>query len=132
MESNEPILSTIVTMTDAFHKGDITGILRAYERGAVVVPEPGKPVDGEAALREMFAKFIAVKPRFTYTGHEVVRAGDLALHLAPWVMTGVAPDGTTVEDRGLSVAVLRRQADGRWLLVIDEPHGDALLRASAR
>jgi ketosteroid isomerase-like protein len=27
----------------------------------------------------------------------------------------------------LSIAVLRRQADGRWLMVIDDPYGDALL-----
>ncbi len=53
---------------------------------------------------------------------------DLALHLAPWHMTGVGPDGTAVESHGLSVAVLRRQADGRWLMVLDQPYGDALLR----
>lgn len=128
MEPNDPIVSTIVTMTDAFHRGDITGILRTYEPTAVVVGEPGKPVTGEAALRTMFGGFIALKPEFTYSGHDVITAGDLALHLAPWQMTGMAPDGTKVQQRGLSVAVLRRQADGRWLMVIDQPYGDALLR----
>ena len=128
MELKNPVVSTIVTMTEAFHRGDIPGILATYEPAAVVVGEPGKPAAGEAALRALFAGFIALKPQFTYSGHDVVVAGDLALHLAPWHMTGVTPDGTQIEQKGLSVAVLRRQVDGRWLMVVDQPHGDALLR----
>jgi uncharacterized protein (TIGR02246 family) len=131
METKDPIVSTILTMTDAFQKGDIPAILRTYEPDAVVVGEPGKPLTGEAALRAMFAAFIAVKPEFTYSGHDVVITGDLALHLAPWQMSGVAPDGTAVRHTGLSVAVLRRQTDGRWLMVIDQPYGDALLNQGA-
>jgi hypothetical protein len=32
--------------------------------------------------------------------------------------------------RGLSVAVLRRQPDGSWVMVIDNPYGDAVLQPS--
>lgn len=129
MERTDPILATILNMTAAFNEGDISGILSAYEPDAVVIGEPGEPAQGEAALREMFARFIALKPSFTYSGHEVLHAGDLALHISPWRMTGVGPDGAAFEQRGLSLAVLRRQADGRWLMVIDQPYGDALLRS---
>jgi hypothetical protein len=43
-------------------------------------------------------------------------------------MTGTAPDGSAIEQGGLSVALLRRQPDGRWLMVVDDPFGDELLR----
>jgi ketosteroid isomerase-like protein len=43
-------------------------------------------------------------------------------------MTGVAPDGSAIAGGGLSVAVLRRQAGGKWLIVIDNPFGDAPLQ----
>jgi ketosteroid isomerase-like protein len=122
------ILSTIDAMTTAFHQGDIDGIMQTYEPGAVVVGEPGTPISGTPALRALFAGFIAAKARFTFLGHEVIQAEDLALHLTPWRMAGVAPDGTAVEASGLSVAVLRRQPDGRWLMVIDDPFGDTLLK----
>jgi len=121
------ILSTIDAMTNAFHKGDIDGILRTYEPGAVVVGKPGMPVSGTPALRAMFAGFIAAKAHFTFLGHEVIQAEDVALHLTPWRMAGIAPDGTAVAASGLSVAVLRRQPGGDWLMVIDDPFGDALL-----
>ena len=133
MGDKAKILSTIDDMVSAFHKGDIDGIMRAYEPAAVVVGEPDKPASGTEALRAMFAGFIAAKARFTFQDHEVLQADDIALHLTPWRMTGVAPDGTPVSASGLSVAVLRRQPDGRWLMVIDDPYGDALLnRATSR
>ena len=127
MDQNAKILSTIDDMTDAFHRGDIDGIMRTYEPGAVVVGEPGVPVTGASALRAMFAGFIAAQARFTFLGHEVIQADDIALHLTPWRMVGVAPGGTAVAASGLSVAVLRRQPDGGWLMIIDDPYGDALL-----
>ena len=131
MEQKTEILLTIDAMTNSFHQGDIEGIMRTYEQGAVVVAAPGAPVSGTPALRAMFAGFIAAKAHFSFLGHEVIQAEDIALHLTPWRMAGVAPDGTAVEASGLSVAVLRRQPDGRWLMVIDDPYGDALLNPKA-
>lgn len=126
MDAKKQVLSTITEMVTAFHRGDIAGILHTYEPGAVVVGEPGAPISGTPALEAMFSRFIAAQARFTFTGHEVIHAGDLALHLAPWRMSGLAPDGSPLEASGLSVAVLRRQPDGRWLMVIDQPYGDSL------
>jgi ketosteroid isomerase-like protein len=133
MDQKSKILSTIHNMTTAFHGGDIDGIMKTYESGAVVLGEPRAPVSGTPALRAMFAGFIAAKARFSFGEHEVIEAGDIALHLVPWQMAGVAPDGKPVTAAGLSVAVLRRQADGSWLMVIDDPYGDHLLsRAPSR
>ena len=127
MDDETRVISTIDAMTHAFHQGDIEGIMRTYEPSAVVVGQPGAPLQGEAALRTMFAGFVAAKAHFRFDGHEVIVAGDLALHLMPWKMTGVAPEGDPINGAGLSVAVLRRQADGSWLMVIDDPYGDASL-----
>jgi len=127
MDDNTRVLSTIDAMTQAFHQGDIEAIMRTYEPSAVVVGEPGAPVQGGDDLRAMFAGFVAAKAHFRFDGHEVIVAGDLALHLTPWKMTGFGPDGSPITGAGLSVAVLRRQADGNWLMVIDDPYGDASL-----
>ncbi len=121
------IQSTIDTMTSAFSVRDIEGILATYEPSAVVVGQPGMPIMGTPALRELFIQFIALDPKFTFTDHEVIQAGDIALHFNTWKMSGKAPDGTAVEQGGLSAVVLRKQPDGRWLMVIDNPFGDHLL-----
>lgn len=116
------VLTTINTMTTAFAAGDIETILSTYETGATVVGQPGVPVSGETALRQMFAQFIAHGVAFTYGAHEVVLADDLALHLMKW--TAPTPNGDAT---ALSVAVLRRQKDGSWKMVVDQPFGDAVM-----
>lgn len=127
MDTEARIISAIEAMTHSFHEGNLDGILTAYEPSAVVVGEPGVPLTGEARLRTMFAGFVAAKARFTYSAHEVFSTGDVALHLAPWTMSGVSPDGEVIGAAGLSVAVLRRQSSGEWLIVIDDPYGGSLL-----
>lgn len=129
MSEARRIQATIDRMAAAFEAHDIDSILVNYEPGAVVVGEPGVPSSGKPALRTLFARFIAVDPKFTFLAHEIIEAGDIALHFTTWRMTGTAPDGTAVADDGLSAAVLRRQPDGSWLMVIDDPYGDRLLRA---
>lgn len=124
------VLAAVQSMTDAFHRGDIDRVMESYEPTATIVFEPGAPLTDRDAQREAFAGFVALSPRFTYSGHEVFVAGDNAIHIAPWTMTGTAPDGQSVTMTGMSVASLRRQADGRWLITIDDPYGSHLLSAA--
>ena len=79
-------------------------------------------------LKEMFQGAFSLNPKFTYSGHEVFVNGDIAVHIAPWTMKGQAPDGSEVKQEGLSIAVLRKQKDGKWLMVFDDPHGQFLMK----
>lgn len=126
------VVAAVEAMTSAFHDHHLPGILACYAPDAAVAFEPGAPVSGEAALAEGFKAFFAVSPRFTYAAHDVLVAGHLALHIAPWTMTGTAPDGTTIAQQGLSVSVLQRDAQGAWKLALDNPHGDRLLPGHRR
>ncbi|MFM2355586.1 MAG: hypothetical protein RLZZ528_1322 [Pseudomonadota bacterium] len=120
------VLAVIDRMMGAFARGDVAGILATYRDGAVVVGSPGAPVRGKPALAEMFSGFVAAGFPFTPGRHEVLVAGDTALHLMDWA--GAGPDG--VEFRALSVAVLTRDAGGAWRMEIDHPFGDGLMRAA--
>lgn len=123
----QEVLTSILNMTSSFHEKDIEGVMSSYERNAVIVFEPEKPVSEPTAIREGFYGFFKLNPKFEYSGHEVFVNGDLAIHFAPWAMTGKTPDGTHIQQSGLSVAVLRKQKDGRWLMVFDNPFGQHLL-----
>ena len=123
MSDESAVLQTIQTMTEAFGRGDIDKVMSTYAAPATVVAAPGQLVTGDAPLRAMFADFVAAGVNFTYGEHEVVVSGDTALHLMAWEAPG--PDNSQM--RALSVAVLNRQSDGTWKMVIDHPFGDGVL-----
>ncbi|WP_150523758.1 YybH family protein [Roseibium sediminis] len=128
MTSDEQtILSTVLSMTQAFHSGNIDDVMDTYETSQSIAFEPGQAVSDAKLARQMFQDFSSMQPQFTYSGHEVIVEGDLAIHIAPWTMSGRDPDNNEIEMSGLSVAVLRRQQDGSWKIVIDNPYGSHLL-----
>jgi ketosteroid isomerase-like protein len=127
-QDEQNALATVKTMTAAFQDKDINGVMATYEPSATVVFEPGSAISDHTVLKQMFTGMAAANPVFDYAGHDVIVNGDLAMHIAPWSMTAVTPDGQQIQQSGLSVAVLRRQADGSWKMVIDNPHGGQLLR----
>lgn len=127
-QDQENALATIAAMTTAFQTNDIAGVMASYENEATVVFEPDAPISDAAQLEQMFSGMASVNPVFEYSnGHEVIVNGDIAMHIAPWSMTGQTPDGQAIAQSGLSVAILRRQRDGSWKMVIDNPHGGRLL-----
>jgi ketosteroid isomerase-like protein len=121
------VVEAVENMTAAFQRRDLDGVVTAYARPAAIAFEPGQAVRDADRIREMFAQWFALEPRFEYAGHDVLVAGDLALHVAPWRMRGTLPGGKPVEREGLSIAVLRRAPSGGWRIVIDNPHGQRLL-----
>lgn len=127
-DDQKNVLAAIKTMTSAFENKDITQVMQSYEPSATVVFEPGAPVNENGVLEQMFTHMAMVNPKFSYAqGHEVIVNGDIALHIAPWHMSGQTPEGQAIAQSGLSVAVVRKQSDGSWKMVIDNPHGGRLM-----
>ncbi len=128
MNEAQHILATIETMTTALAEADVERILSTYAPEAVVHMAADNQVSGTDNLRNLFVSLLEAGSAFTYEGHEVVVAGDTALHLMPW--QGPTPDGSIA--RALSIAVLRRQRDGQWRMVIDHPCGDGIMFATGQ
>ncbi len=127
-EDQQDVLNAIEAMTQSFNSKDIEGVMSSYEKDAVVIFEPETPVTDFNALKEMFLGAFTLNPKFEYPkGHEVFVNGDMAMHIAPWIMKGVAPDGSEIQQTGLSIATLHRQKDGKWLMTFDNPHGNYLI-----
>lgn len=130
-QDQKDVLAAIQTMTESFQANDIAKVMESYEIPATVMFEPEAPVSDAAQLEQMFSGMAMVNPVFEYAaGHEVIVNGDIALHISPWTMTGRTPEGQEIAQEGLSVAVLRRQTDNSWKMVIDNPHGGRLLPQS--
>jgi ketosteroid isomerase-like protein len=102
---------------------NIEGLLALYEPGAAFTVEPGKVVTGTAAIREAIQGFLSMKPTIKLTPRVLATAGDIAMVSSKWNLKGSAADGSAVDLSGESVEILRRQSDGTWKFVVDNPWG---------
>ena len=107
---------------DAFNCGDVEGIVALYEADAVLI-ESGQPVVGHGAIGEAYRRLCARKGLMQLTTHSFVEStGGLAVLHARWTVQFPSAGGNMTTSRGISTEVVRRQADGSWLFVIDEPY----------
>ena len=110
----------------AFNSGDIEAILSHYAPGGVFVNQDGSTVQGQA-LRETLTGFLAMKPQIQTHKAATITAGDTATNMGKWTLRGTGPDGSAVVMEGKGFDVMRRQSDGSWKMVIDNPWGTAVL-----
>ena len=112
-----------VLFAQAVNAGDIEAVIKLYEPTASLMMQPGQVVSGTKAVREALSGFLAMKPRMTLEARTLAEAGGIALTTSKWVLEGTGPDGTPMKMEGQSAEVARRQPDGTWLFVIDNPRG---------
>jgi ketosteroid isomerase-like protein len=90
--------------------GDVEGLVALYEPEAVLAVSPERLATGHEEIRAFYARLLAGRPVFSSAGQQpVISHGDLAL-----TSTRLTGGGATVE-------VARRQPDGSWRWVIDQP-----------
>lgn len=107
--------------TDTINRGNIDGLLSLYHDNALVVTD-GTPHHGTARVRENLAGFMALGGTLSTEDQYVLEHGDIALVRVKWRITD-KQDAQKVLATGQSIEVLQRQADGRWIYLIDHPFG---------
>jgi ketosteroid isomerase-like protein len=86
-------------------------------------PSPAALAHGPAGVREALTGFISMNGTLDLDVTRVLEAGDLALVIGVWSFNGTGPDGEPVRLAASNADVLRRQTDGTWRFVIDNPWG---------
>jgi uncharacterized protein (TIGR02246 family) len=91
--------------------GDAAGVAALYERDAVMAYPPGSQTVGREAIRALWEKVLANRPHFEFEPPlPTLISGDIALTATP------PKDGA-----GARAQVARRQPDGSWLRLLDQP-----------
>ena len=108
--------------TEAVTSNNIDALVDLYEPDAVLVPEPGRFIQGKEHIRANLEGLLAFNPRLESETTAVVRAGDIAMLRSKWSLTGTRADGTAVHLSGESTEIVRMQSDGTWKCVIDNPY----------
>jgi len=105
----------------AFSAGDLEALVALYEPAAMLVPQSGQLATGREAIRDALQGLLTLCGEFRMEVKSVVETSDLALVRADWSLVGTAPGGCLVNLSGRAAEIVRRQPDGTWLYVIDNP-----------
>jgi uncharacterized protein (TIGR02246 family) len=102
--------------------GDLEGVVALYEPTATLVRQDRSSATGTEEIRKELGQLMALKPQITMNVSRIVSDGDgIAVLHDEWHLTGTAPDGKPVMLSGRASEVVRRQRDGTWRFVVDDP-----------
>jgi uncharacterized protein (TIGR02246 family) len=116
----EQVLESIVT---GINSGDLESLMPLYESDAAFASEPGSLDHGAPGISQALTGFISMHGELDLEVTRVLEVDDLALVTGVWSFNGTGPDGEPVQLAARNADVLRRQSDGTWRFVIDNPWG---------
>ena len=119
-ETPEQVLEAVV---EGINTGNHDLLLSLYEPGAAFATGPGNLAHGLGDICDALDGFIALNGKLDLKVTRVLEVGDLALVVGQWSFSGTGPDGKPVTLAARNADVLRRQGDGSWRFVIDNPWG---------
>jgi ketosteroid isomerase-like protein len=118
----EQVLESIV---DGINSGNLESLMPLYENEAAFATRPGSLAHSAPGISEALSGFISMNGKLDLEVTRVLEVDDLALVIGTWSFDGTGPDGEPVRLEAKNADVLRRQGDGTWRFVIDNPWGTA-------
>jgi ketosteroid isomerase-like protein len=110
-------VSVHAAVESAFNDGDVDALVTLYEPDARIVRDDGTAAVGLDEIRAVWADLVALGGRVRMKTRYAVESGDIALLSNEWTLE---LEGNPVAS-AVTAEVARRQDDGTWRYVIDNP-----------
>jgi ketosteroid isomerase-like protein len=102
---------------EALRQGDLeTAVRTIYSPDVIMMPGDGPPFKGHEALIDHLRSLQA--ENWEHRAVSTTGRGDLAVQISEWKLSAVV-DGARVNFAGGCMDILKRQPDGRWVVVAE-------------
>jgi len=103
--------------------GDVEGALDCFDDEAIYVTGIGTFVSGKENIRKALEQVCGLKPDLQAQRSTGFTVDNITAWVDEWTMKATLPDGTKLEMRGTSSDILKKQPNGNWAYLVDNPYG---------
>ncbi|MCY7423080.1 MAG: DUF4440 domain-containing protein [Chitinophagaceae bacterium] len=108
---------------EAVRNGDVKTAMTCFDKEGVYIGKDSKPISGMDNIEKVITELCKMKPDIKVYEHQMSPVGsDMMYWLDKWTMTAAAgADGKPMKMKGASANMMRKNADGQWLWLVDNP-----------
>lgn len=110
-------VSAVEYFRHCIRNGDLQGALSCFDPTGVYIDRDGQPGNIQKAMEHL----CGWQPDINGIKRQVTLVGDIAMWLDKWTLRGKQPDGTPIEMNGSTACVMKRNEEGMWLWLVDNP-----------
>jgi len=107
---------------------DLKGAMSCFDPQGVYIDRDGRKISGLTEIERTLGNLCALGPEIRGRVPHFSTLGDLSLWLDEWEMTGKTPNGDLIKINGHTACLMKRNDEGIWLWLVDNPFGAAVLK----
>jgi len=102
--------------------GDLKNAMGCFDPEAIYIGKDGNTISGFANIEKLVANLCNMKADIKVYEHKNAPVGiDMMYWLDKWTMTATDQEGNTINRKGVSANMMRKNDVGIWLWLVDNP-----------
>lgn len=101
--------------------GDLQGALSCFDKEATYIERDGQEIKGLDNIEKSMEHLCTWRPEIKGNNHKVTIVGDHAIWVDKWSLKATMPDGNPVEMTGATSCMMKKNSNGIWLWLVDNP-----------
>jgi len=103
--------------------GDVESALDCFDDEAIYVTGIGTFVKGKENIRKALEQVCGLKPDLQAQRSTGFTVDNITAWVDEWTMKATLPDATKLAMKGTSSDILKKQPNGNWAYLVDNPYG---------
>lgn len=106
---------------NCIYLGDLKGALSCFHPEGVYIERDGQEIKGLDNIEKALRGICLWKPDIQGISQRVAIVGNLAMWTDKYAVKAKRPNGDLMEMEGVTACIMKRNIDGIWLWLVDNP-----------